>query len=159
MKFLKKNLKWAFLGLMLVFAGLQFVQPAHTNPPVKTDFVATLNPPAKIADMFHAACYDCHSNQTRWPWYSHVAPMSWQILQDVNDGRDALNLSEWPADNPKSEWKRMEDMSELVGDSEMPIKKYTLIHADARLTADQRKELTDWLDAQVDDLKSRAGAN
>src|SRR5580658_849252 len=118
MKFLKKNLKWAFLGLMLVFAGLQFVQPAHTNPPVKTDFVATLNPPAKIADMFHAACYDCHSNQTRWPWYSHVAPMSWQIVQDVNDGRHNLNLSEWPSDNPQRAWKRMEDMSEEIDDGE-----------------------------------------
>lgn len=159
MKFFIRNLKWLFLGLMFVFAALQFVQPAHTNPPVKTDFLATLKPPAKIADMFHAACYDCHSDETRWPWYSHVAPMSWQIVRDVNEGRAAMNLSEWPADNAKSQWKRLEDMSELIGDSEMPLKKYTLIHADARLTPDQREALTQWLDGQVADLKRRAGTN
>jgi hypothetical protein len=159
MNFLKKYLKWAFLFAMLVMAMLQFIQPAHTNPPVTNDFLAATAAPQNIAAMFHAACYDCHSNQTRWPWYSHLAPMSWQIAQDVSGGRGQMNLSEWPANDPKRAWKRMEDMSEEIDQQEMPLKKYTLIHADARLTADQRTALTQWLDGQVDALKAGAGAN
>jgi hypothetical protein len=158
MKIILKNLKWILSGLVILFALLQLDNPPHTNPPVQNDFVGRMNPPPDIAAMFHAACYDCHSDQTRWPWYSHVAPMSWQIVQDVNDGRHNLNLSEWPSDNPQRAWKRMEDMSEEIDDGEMPLKKYTLIHADARLTTAQRNELTQWLDSAVDQLKSEAGA-
>lgn len=157
MKFVKRNLKWFFIVPLVLFAALQFVQPAHTNPPVKTDFITATHPPQNVADMFQAACYDCHSNQTRWPWYSHVAPMSWQIAQDVNEGRENLNLSEWPGDDPKRAYKKMEDMSEEIGQGDMPLKKYTLIHADAKLTVEQRTELTQWLDGTVDQLKAQAG--
>jgi hypothetical protein len=155
MSFVKKNLKWGFVGAGLLFAALQFTTPRHTNPPVKSDFLTVVDVPSKMAAMFRSACYDCHSNETRWPWYSQVAPMSWQIAQDVNDGRQQLNLSEWPSD-PKRAWKRMEDMSEEIDQKDMPLKKYTLIHKDARLTDDQRNDLTQWLDAQVDLLKSQA---
>ncbi|HSY43769.1 MAG TPA: heme-binding domain-containing protein [Candidatus Acidoferrum sp.] len=157
MNFVKKKLKWILAAFVILFALLQLANPAHTNPPVKTDFLATLNPPPKIAGMFRAACYDCHSNETRWPWYSHIMPMSWQIVQDVNDGRDNLNLSEWPTDNPKRAWKKMENMSEEIDGGDMPLKKYTLIHADARLTAEQRSDLTGWLDDEVDKMKAQAG--
>ena len=137
----------------MTFALLQFANPRRTNPPVIHDLMATNAPPPQIAAMLHAACYDCHSYETRWPWYSHVAPMSWQIAKDVADGRKDLNLSDWPADDPKRAAKRLEDMSEEIGYGEMPLKKYTLIHADARFTDSQRKELTDWLDAEAARLK------
>jgi hypothetical protein len=107
--------------------------------------------------MLHAACYDCHSSETRWPWYSHVAPMSWLIASDVRDGREHLNLSDWPKDNPVRAAKRLENMSDEIGSGEMPLKKYAKIHADARLTESQRKELTDWLDAEATRLKSMTG--
>jgi len=80
--------------------------------------------------------------------------MSWQIAKDVNDGRRNLNLSDWPVNDPKRATKKLEDMSEQIGYGEMPLKKYTLIHAGARLTESQRKELTDWLDAEASRLKS-----
>jgi Haem-binding domain len=158
MKTIKKIILWGVAGLAALFILIQFIQPAHTNPPVKSDFLTATKAPENIAAMYHAACYDCHSDETRWPWYSHVAPMSWQIAQDVNEGRDALNLSEWPS-IPKSAWKRMENMSDLIESGEMPIKKYTLLHKDARLTEDQRKALTDWLGEQVAALKSQGGTN
>ncbi|HTR42014.1 MAG TPA: heme-binding domain-containing protein [Pseudomonadales bacterium] len=158
MNFLKKNLKWIFIGVAALFAALQFTNPPHTNPPVKNDFLARMNPPPKIAAMFRSACYDCHSDETRWPWYSDIAPMSWKIAQDVNVGRSQLNLSEWPSDNPKRAWKKLETMSEDIDQKDMPLKKYTLIHKDARLTDEQRDELTQWLDKQVDMLKSQGGA-
>jgi hypothetical protein len=155
---MKKILKWIFGALVVVFVLLQLTNPARTNPPVVLDLMATNPPPPAIAAMLHAACYDCHSYETKWPWYSHVAPASWLVVSDVNDGRKNLNLSEWPAGDPKRAAKRLENMSEKVGYGEMPLKKYTMIHADARLTDSQRKELTGWLDAEAARLKSPAAA-
>jgi hypothetical protein len=158
MNFMKKYLKWFFVAAVAVFALLQLTNPAHTNPPVKTDFIATLNPPPEVAGMLRAACYDCHSDATRWPWYSHIAPVSWQVVQDVNEGRKHVNLSEWPANQPDLARKKLEHMSDEIDQGDMPLAKYTLIHTDARLTAAQRDELTQWLDAQADKLKPPAGA-
>jgi heme-binding protein len=151
---MKKILKWIFVAFVAGFALLQLTNPPRTNPPVVRDLMASHRPPPQVAAMLHAACYDCHSSETRWPWYSHVAPMSWLIANDVKEGRENLNLSDWPNDNPVRAAKRLEDMSDEVGSGEMPLKKYTLIHADARLTESQRKELTDWLDSEAARLKS-----
>lgn len=154
---MKRILKWAILALVVAFCAIQLAQPARTNPPVKTDFLKTTGAPPDVAAMFHSACYDCHSDETRWPWYSYIAPVSWQIAQDVNHGRRHVNLSEWP-DKPDLARKKIGDMSDEIDDGDMPMKKYTLIHRDARLTSQQRKTLTDWLDAQASALKSKAGA-
>jgi hypothetical protein len=151
---MKKKLKWIFGALVVVFALLQFTNPPRTNPPVVNDLMATSTPPPPVAAMLHAACYDCHSHETKWPWYSRIAPMSWLIADDVVEGRKNLNLSEWPAAMPDRAAKRLESMSEIIGYEEMPPKKYTAIHADARLTESQRKELTDWLDVEAVRLKT-----
>jgi Haem-binding domain len=156
MKF-RKILKRILAVVVVGFALLQIIQPARTNPPVTNDFLQAAAAPPEVARLFHAACYDCHSNQTRWPWYSYVAPMSWQIAQDVNHGRPHVNLSEWPTNNVELARKKIENMSDEIDDGDMPLKKYTLIHKDARLTSDQRDTLTQWLDAQAKALK--AGAN
>jgi len=136
---LKRKLKWIFVALVVGFALLQLTNPPRTNPPVVSDLMAS-NPPPQIAAMLHSACYDCHSSETRWPWYSHIAPMSWLIANDVKEGREHLNLSDWPIDNPIRGAKRLENMSDEVGSGEMPLPKYTKIHADARLTEVERKE-------------------
>jgi Haem-binding domain len=154
---MKKKLKWIFAALAVVFALLQFVNPSRTNPPVVGDLMATNPPPPEVAAILHAACYDCHSYETKWPWYSRIAPVSWLIVRDVNNGRHNMNFSDWPYNNPIREAKRLEDMSEEIGYNEMPPKKYTLIHADARLTESQRKELTEWLDSEAARLKSLSG--
>jgi hypothetical protein len=152
---MKKTLKWVFVAFITAFVLLQFTNPARTNPPVVSDLPVT-NAPPEIVALLHAACYDCHSYETKWPWYSHVAPVSWLVVGDVNNGRHNMNFSDWPAGDPKRTAKRLEDMSEKIGYGEMPPKKYTMIHADARLTDGQRKELTDWLDSEAARLKSLA---
>ena len=151
----KKYIIRGLAALVVLFGLLQLAQPARTNPPVQNDFLTATKAPADVAAMFRAACYDCHSNQTRWPWYSYVAPMSWQIAQDVNHGRKHVNLSEWPA-NPDVDRKKIEDMSDEIDDGDMPLGKYTMIHKDARLTSDQRSQLIKWLDAQAAALKAQA---
>ena len=106
-KRMKKILKWIFIALVVVFGLLQFTNPPRTNPQVVSDLMVTNPPPPQVAALLHTACYDCHSSETRWPWYSHIAPMSWQIAKDVNDGRDNLNFSDWPND-PMRAAKRLE---------------------------------------------------
>src|SRR5580692_4555052 len=98
---MRKKLKWIFGALAVSFGLLQFTNPQRTNPPVVNDLMAANAPPPKIAAMLHAACYDCHSSETKWPWYSRIAPISWLITDDVNEGRKNLNLSDWPANDPK----------------------------------------------------------
>jgi len=93
------------------------------------------HPPPQIAKLLHSACYDCHSDETKWPWYSRVAPVSWLVADDVTRGRERLNFSEWPRDLPERVAKRLERISEEVDDQEMPPAKYTLLHPEARLTA------------------------
>lgn len=151
---MKKKLKWILVALVAAFALAQLVNPARTNPPVVLDMLATNAPPPHIAALLHAACYDCHSHETIWPWYAHVAPPSWLVISDVNEGRRHLDLSDWPAGDPDRAAKKLDRMSELIGYGQMPPKKYTLIHADARLTDADRKELTGWLDAAAERLRA-----
>jgi hypothetical protein len=153
---MKKKLKWIFGALVAVFVGLQFTNPARTNPPVPPggDIAATNPPPPQIVALLHAACYDCHSDETIWPWYSHVAPVSWLVVSDVNHGREHVNFSEWPHAHPTWAARRLGDISDELGYREMPPAKYTLMHPAARLTDAQRQELIHWADDAAEKLKS-----
>jgi hypothetical protein len=152
---MKKKLKWIFIALVAAFGLLQFANPPQTNPPVVNAFAIT-NAPPQVAAQLRAACYDCHSHETKWPWYSHIAPVSWLVANDVDEGRKHLNFSDWPVADPLRAAKRLENMSDEIGYGDMPPKKYTAIHADARLTDAGRKELTGWLDAEAARLKASA---
>jgi hypothetical protein len=153
-----KWLKWIFAALVVVFVLLQFTSPPRMNPPVVPghDLLATNPPPPEIAALLHNACYDCHSDETRWPWYSHIAPVSWLVADDVKDGRERMNFSDWPRALPERAAKRLERISEEVDDKEMPPAKYTLLHAEARLTAGQREQLIHWADQEAARLKPAA---
>lgn len=130
----------------VVFVALQFTNPARTNPPVGHDLAATKPPPAAIITLLRAACYDCHSYETKWPWYAHIAPAAWLVVSDVNEGRDHFNFSDWPLE-PERVAKKLDRINEVLDYKEMPPKKYTLLHPEARLTGAQRKAIMDWADA------------
>jgi hypothetical protein len=155
---MKKVLKWIFGAVVVTFVLLQFTNPARTNPPVMAghDFMATHALPPKIAAILRVFCYDCHSHETKWPWYSHVAPVSWLVAGDVKEGRRHLNFSEWPVDDQDRAARWLENISEQVGYKEMPPIQYTLIHADARLTAAEREQLIQWSDQEAARLKPAA---
>ncbi|HEU6449767.1 MAG TPA: heme-binding domain-containing protein, partial [Verrucomicrobiae bacterium] len=96
---MKRKLIWIVVALIAIFGLMQCFNPARKNPPVIVDFIATNSPPPEIATMLRASCYDCHSRETRWPWYSDIAPVSWLVANDVKDGRKNLDLSDWPVDD------------------------------------------------------------
>jgi len=152
--------KWKLIlpAAVIVFAGLQLFNPARTNPPVEKDLLATAQPPPVVAAALRAACYDCHSHETKWPFYAHIAPIAWLVASDVNEGREHLDFSEWPAE-PERAAKKLDRVNEVLDYREMPPKKYTLIHADARLTEAQRQAIMDWTDAAAQKLRAATTNN
>jgi hypothetical protein len=150
---MKKKLKWIVIALAAGFVLLQFTNPARTNPPVVRDISANTPVPVEVTALLHAACYDCHSYETKWPLYSRIAPASWLVVNDVNNGRDNFNFSDWP-DDPTRIAKRLEEINEELGYREMPPAKYTMLHPEARLTDAQRKAIMDWTDMMAKQLRS-----
>lgn len=123
--------------LTLTLVAIQFVSPARTNPgtdPQRTIQGVLGSGAAAATSVIDRACRDCHSHETTWPWYSHVAPASWLIAKDVNEGRQAVNFSDWAAYPADRQQKLLADACEEVTDGEMPGLVYTLLHPDARLT-------------------------
>lgn len=150
---MKKKLKVVAVALVGIFLLLQLTNPARTNPPVKRDAIAAANPPAAIAASLRAACYDCHSYETKWPIYSRIAPSSWLVIADVNEGREHFNFSDWPEDSARAA-KKLDRINEVVDYREMPPKKYTALHPEARLTEEQRKAIMDWTEAAAEKLRT-----
>lgn len=137
---LKKWLKLGGLALVVLLVLAQFVPVERTNPPVGDEIEA----PPEVMAVLQRSCYDCHSNETVWPAYSRVAPISWLVVRDVNEGRSGVNYSEWGALSADDKIHLLEETWAEVDEGEMPLKKYTLIHQDARLSESDRATLRDW---------------
>jgi cytochrome c551/c552 len=128
-----KILKWILLAVILI--QLIPYGHTHTNPPASGE--PPWNSP-QTRELFHRACFDCHSNETVWPWYSNVAPISWLLARDVNGGRSHLNFTEW-----EHAQKHAKDVAEQVKEGEMPPWFYLPMHPAARLTEAETQALTD----------------
>jgi hypothetical protein len=102
------------------------------------------------------ACNDCHSNRTEWPWYSNVAPVSWLVAHDVNDGREELNLSEWGASKEKEPGKLLGKICSEMTEGKMPMASYTLIHPQAKLTREEVQNVCRWTNSIASNVSSPA---
>jgi hypothetical protein len=131
------------LALIVVFGLIQVVPYGrdHVNPPVRRE--PSWNSP-ETRSLAQRACFDCHSNETRWPGYANIAPASWLVQHDVNEGREVLNFSEW--DRPQ---KEAGDSAKEVQEGEMPPSYYVLLHPEARLNQSEREALIAGLRATV----------
>lgn len=138
----------AVLGLLIVAQFVPYGRD-HRNPPVIAEPTWNSSTTRALAER---ACFDCHSNQTHWPWYSHVAPMSWLVQDHVDEGRRELNFSEWGEASFEAD-----EAAETVREGEMPPRSYLLLHPEARLTDAERDQLARGLDASlVSSRQSRA---
>ncbi|HJU29581.1 MAG TPA: heme-binding domain-containing protein, partial [Candidatus Binataceae bacterium] len=126
-----------------VFGLMQLVRYPRTNPPIRGDLEA----PAAVKATLRRACYGCHSNETRWPWYSAIAPASWLAHYDVTEARRRLNFSEWAdyAYDPGTRAHKLEEMAELISSREMPPWYYCMMHPEARLDRAQRESMLRWI--------------
>jgi hypothetical protein len=139
-------LKRTLLGLVLVVAGLQFIRPDRTNPPVDAAMAvqATTTVPDQVGVVLRRSCYDCHSNETRWPWYSAVVPAAWGVANHVREGRAELNFSEWGRYPAAKRTALLEKMCDEVREGKMPLKQYLWLHRDAALSEADWKSVCDW---------------
>ena len=136
---------WVRTGLVLVlaFVAMQFVPYGrdHMNPPVAAE--PRWDSPETRA-LAKQACFDCHSNETEWPAYSNVAPVSWLIRSDVSRGRRHLNLSKWSEYSLLRKERSLSEMANQVKDHEMPLRQYTLLHPKARLSESEVNAIFRW---------------
>jgi Haem-binding domain len=139
------------LALATATLAAQLVTVERVNPtwpglPLANGDIAA---PAQIEALLTRACYDCHSNQTRWPWYSRVAPLSWLVARDVALGRKELNFSEWGSYYPQTRKRKLQWIGRVLRERSMPPRAYRLIHPGARLTAAERATLDRWIESEI----------
>lgn len=146
---LRKSLRRIFWTLLVLLVVAQFIPVPRTNPPVDPSktLAATTPVPPQVAAIFERSCQDCHSNLTKWPWYSRVAPISWGVWSDVTGARKMMNLSEWGTFSDSRKDTRLGDIVEQITSGGMPDSKYLLIHRNAKLSEQDKKTLVGWAEA------------
>jgi hypothetical protein len=148
-----RPIRWASIVFVVVLAGMQIVQPDRTNPPVNAGHSLLHAMPPDVRAILERSCRDCHTNETRWPLYSYVAPMSWLVAADVHAGRDRLNLSEWTSYDSDEQDKFLGGMCNLPRRGRMPLPSYLLIHQGAKLAASDVTALCAWSEKMRDTLQ------
>lgn len=136
--------KKILIVLAIILVLIQFVRIDKTNPEVviENDFIEMAKPNAAIASMIKSSCYDCHSSQSKYPWYTNVAPVSWLVKNHINEGRRHFNFSEWNQYSLEERKEILHECAEEVAEKVMPMKPYLLVHSEAKLTDEQRTQLS-----------------
>lgn len=142
---MKKVLKIIGITLVIIFLGIQLVPVDRTNPPETADSEI----PDEIRAILKAKCYDCHSNESHWPWYSYVAPVSWWVADHVHDGRRELNYSLWDTYSEDKQEEKLEETYDEILDDFMPIKSYRITHPDSKVTEEEFTLIEQWLDGEL----------
>jgi hypothetical protein len=148
--------------LLVVLAALfvdRFAGPDRSNPPADPvqRLEAAAPPPAPVQAILRRACYDCHSNETRWPWYAQVPPGSYLVAHHVKEGRAELNFSSWGGYTAKRQAHKLKEACEQVEQGKMPMSQYLLLHRDARLAAGDVTAICDWARAESAKLALAVG--
>lgn len=153
MKKLGRLVKWAAITLCVVFVAIQFMPVTRTNPPAQGDFRGS----PELVSVLRRACYDCHSNETVWPLYSRVAPVSWVIAHDVKEGRAVLNFSTWNQLSPEKQAEAMKESWEEIAEGKMPTWYYVALHPEARLSPNDQSVLRGWAGSATGGEKGEKG--
>lgn len=142
---MKKTGTRVLLAMAVLFLLIQAIQPDRSNPPVTGDDIRQHVPVTpRVSQILNTACFDCHSNETRWPWYSYVAPVSWLVSRDVSGGRRHVNFSEWATYDRRQQIARLGGMADEVKEGAMPLPIYVAMHAEADLSSADRDSLVAW---------------
>lgn len=139
-------MKKVLLAVLVVIILIQFIRPDKNNSQNYTNDISTVeNVPVEVQEILKTSCNDCHSNNTEYPWYSEIAPISWYLASHVNDGKKHLNFSEWTSYNEDQKSHIIKDLKGELKDQEMPLKSYLIIHKNAKLTDSQYETLLNWV--------------
>lgn len=149
-----KLLKIFLIVLVIAFIALQFVPNKMPENSVagENDLINSVVLQSTISSILRTSCYDCHSNQTSYPWYSKVAPASWLLAKDVREGRDELNFSEWGTYGRRKQIGKLMKIKEEVASGDMPLKNYLIIHKHAKLSPEQKDALAKWTEDMMNKI-------
>ncbi|MDH5382818.1 MAG: heme-binding domain-containing protein [Cyclobacteriaceae bacterium] len=144
---MNKRIRKTSWVVLITLIAIQLI-PIDTSNPVEDSadtFLTATSPDDEVRSILNKACMDCHSFNTVYPWYSHIAPISWWLVDHIDEGREHLNLSTWAQYDAKKKDHKLEEFAEEVEEHEMPLNSYTWMHPEARLTEEQRGLLVDWV--------------
>ncbi len=146
-----------FLGILVVFIVIQFIQPCRNNngQVLPTDISKLYQFPDSVQAVLKTACYDCHSNQTYYPWYVTIQPVGWVMDKHIKQGKAQLNFSEFGTYSERRQLSKLKAIENSLRDGTMPLSSYTLIHKNARLTQGDKALIMDWVRKTRDDLTSK----
>jgi hypothetical protein len=151
---MKKKIGWSLLIVLLI---AQFFQPSKNNGTAfdKQDITHAVTTPPEVKNILQSACFDCHSNQTQYPWYSMITPINWWLKNHIDEGKRELNFSTFSSYDIKRQAKKMAETAEEVEEGHMPLDSYTWMHKEAKLTDGQKKLVADWARAASQSLNVR----
>lgn len=144
--------QYGLLGLGIIFLVIQFVpnqlpEVTENNP---KDLLGSGLVEGEMATLLKTACYDCHSNETKYPWYSFVAPVSWLVAKDTREGREEVNFSYWTDIDMMDKLAILDDVYSEVEEEHMPLPIYLSMHSEAKLTPEDRQKIMEWAEATMD---------
>ncbi|GGX00324.1 heme-binding domain-containing protein [Salegentibacter mishustinae] len=142
-----KTIKIIVLVFFVVFVGIQFVPTNRNQSEVvpKSDFMLVNNVPKDVQDKLKVSCYDCHSNNTAYPWYNKIQPAAWFLEDHIKEGKDELNFNEWGEYSDRRKNSKLRSIISQIEDDEMPLDSYTFIHWDAKFSELEKKEIIKYM--------------
>lgn len=154
---MKALIKKIGIALLIIIAAIQFIRPEkNISAQPSEQHISKAQPvPADVEAILKKACYDCHSNNTVYPWYNNIQPVAWWLNDHVQDGKKHLNFDAYTSYNLRRQFHKMEEVEEQVKEGEMPMTSYTLIHSDAKLTEAEKNTLINWSIAFRDSMKAQ----
>lgn len=137
--------KIIIITIIALIVVIQFIRIDQTNPVNNPhyDYFVVATVPANAQKVIRESCYDCHSNETVYPWYANVAPISWMLQNHIEEGREHLNFSEWGNYSEKDRMEMLEDSMYEIGKGNMPLRPYVMLHPESKLTSEEKKLLRD----------------
>jgi Haem-binding domain len=154
---MKKFFKRFFLVLLLAFVVIQFFRPAKNIAASisANDITAKYAIPQDVQAVLKTSCYDCHSNNTNYPWYNNIQPVAWWLANHVKEGKKELNFSEFATYRIGRQYRKLEEINKEIEEGEMPLESYTVIHGNAKLNEQQKINVTNWVNALRDSIKAQ----
>jgi hypothetical protein len=150
-----KVVKIVLVVMLVALVGIQFFPTTRNQSDIvpSTDFISTYNPPKEIEGILRTSCYDCHSNNTDYPWYNKIQPVSWFLESHIKEGKDELNFNEFASYSERRQKGKLKAILDEVAHDKMPLDSYTLIHTDAKLSENDKKAMDDWINLILKNYK------
>ncbi|MEB8329550.1 heme-binding domain-containing protein [Flavobacteriaceae bacterium KMM 6897] len=152
---MNKIVKIIVLALLVGFVGIQFIPTSRNQSAIvpKTDFMVVNDVPNQVESIIKTSCYDCHSNNTEYPWYNKMQPVAWFLEDHVQHGKEELNFNEWADLSSRRKNSKLKSILSQIEDGEMPLWPYTLVHREAKLSEDEKKIVLEWVSKLKEGLK------